>query len=44
LTAWASRDALVLATAANPNGLIGASGRIRQKHEIAVLLDSLAPH
>ena len=43
LRAW-PRDALVLATAANPNGLIGASGRIGQKHEIAVLLDSLAPH
>ena len=43
LTAW-PRDALVLATAANPNGLIGASGRIGQKHQIAVLLDSLAPH
>ena len=43
LAAW-PRDALVLATAANPNGLIGASGRIGQKHQIAVLLDSLAPH
>jgi len=30
LTEW-PRDALVLATAANPNGLIGASGRIGQK-------------
>jgi tetratricopeptide (TPR) repeat protein len=37
------RDALVLSTAANPNGLIGASGRIGQKHDIAALLDSLAP-
>ena len=43
LAAW-PRDALVLATAANPNGLIGASGRIGQKHQIAVLMDSLAPH
>jgi tetratricopeptide (TPR) repeat protein len=43
LAAW-PRDALVLSTAANPNGLIGASGRIGQKHEIAVLMDSLAPH
>jgi tetratricopeptide (TPR) repeat protein len=43
LVAW-PRDALVLATAANPNGLIGASGRIGQKHQIVVLLDSLAPH
>jgi len=43
LTAW-PRDALVLASAANPNGLIGASGCIGQKHQIAVLMDSLAPH
>jgi hypothetical protein len=43
LTAW-PRDALVLATAANPNGLIGASSRIGQKHQIAALMDSLAPH
>jgi tetratricopeptide (TPR) repeat protein len=40
----APRDALVLATAANPNGLIGASGRIGQKHQIALMMDSLAPH
>jgi tetratricopeptide (TPR) repeat protein len=43
LSAW-PRDALVLASAANPNGLIGASGRIGQKHQIAVMMDSLAPH
>jgi tetratricopeptide (TPR) repeat protein len=43
LAAW-PRDVLVLSTAANPNGLIGASGRIGQKHDIAALLDSLAPH
>jgi tetratricopeptide (TPR) repeat protein len=43
LTAW-PRDALVLASAANPNGLIGGSGRIGQKHQIAALMDSLAPH
>ncbi len=43
LTAW-PRDAMVLASAANPNGLIGASGRIGQKHQIAVMMDSLAPH
>ena len=43
LTAW-PRDALVLSTAANPNGLIGACGRLGQKHAIAELLDSLAPH
>ena len=34
----------MLSTAANPNGLIGASGHIGQKHQIATLLDSLATH
>jgi len=43
LAAW-PRDALVVATAANPNGLLGASGRVGQKHQIAVLMDSLAQH
>src|SRR3954465_1605985 len=43
LAAWPS-DALVVATAANPNGVIGGSGRIGQKHQIAVLMDGLAPH
>lgn len=43
LTTW-PRDALVVSSAANPNGLIGSSGRIGQKHEIAALMDSLAPH
>jgi tetratricopeptide (TPR) repeat protein len=43
LTAW-PRDALVVATVGNPNGLIGGSGRLGQKHEIAVLMDRLAPH
>ena len=43
LSDW-PRDALVVASAANPNGLIGASGRIGQKHRIAVMMDSLAPH
>ena len=38
-----TRDALVVASAANPNGLIGASGRIGQKHQISELMDSLAP-
>jgi tetratricopeptide (TPR) repeat protein len=42
LAAW-PRDALVVASAANPNGVIGGSGRIGQKHQIAVLMDSLAP-
>jgi tetratricopeptide (TPR) repeat protein len=43
LEAW-PRDALVLTATATPNGLIGASGRIGQKHLNAALLDSLAPH
>src|SRR6202140_3988490 len=43
LTAW-PRDALVVANAANPNGLIGGSGRIGQKHQIAVLMGRLAAH
>ena len=43
LAAW-PRDALVVSSTANPNGLIGGSGRIGQKHQIAVLMDGLAPH
>jgi hypothetical protein len=43
LAEW-PRDALVLASASNPNGVIGASSDIRQKHQIAVLMDTLAPH
>jgi tetratricopeptide (TPR) repeat protein len=43
LATW-PRDALVVASAANPNGLIGGSGRIGQKHQIAGLMDNLAPH
>ena len=43
LSFW-PRDALVLASAANPNGVIGASGHIGQKHKIAAMMDSLAPH
>ena len=43
LTPW-PRDALVVSSAANPNGLIGGSGRIGQKRQIAALMDSLAPH
>ena len=42
LAAW-PRDALVVASAANPNGLIGGSGHLGQKHRIATLMDSLAP-
>ncbi|HTV89788.1 MAG TPA: tetratricopeptide repeat protein, partial [Stellaceae bacterium] len=43
LAAW-PRDALVISIAANPNGLIGGSGRLGQKHQIAELMDNLAPH
>ena len=38
------RDALIVASATNPNGLIGSSGRVGQKREAAQLLDRLAPH
>lgn len=43
LAAW-PRDALVVANAASPNGVIGGSGRIGQKRQIAALMDSVAPH
>ena len=43
LAEW-PRDALMIATAANPNGVIAGSGRIGQKQRIAALLDSLATH
>jgi len=43
LATW-PRDALLISIAANPNGLIGGSGRIGQKHQIAELMDSVAPH
>src|SRR5215469_4633660 len=43
LAAW-PRDALVVASGASANGLIAGSGRIGQKHQIAALMDSLAPH
>jgi hypothetical protein len=43
LAAW-PRDALVVSVAANPNGVIGGSGRIGQKRQIAELMDSLASH
>lgn len=43
LAAW-PRDALVVSSAANPNGLLGASGQIGQKHRIRALMDGLAPH
>ena len=43
LATW-PRDAILLAAVGNPNGLIGVSGRIGQKHQIAMLMDRLAPH
>ena len=43
LAAW-PLDALVISIGANPNGLIGGSGRLGQKHQIAELMDSVAPH
>jgi tetratricopeptide (TPR) repeat protein len=42
LSAW-PRDALVLATAAFTNGLIGSSGRAGQKRALLDFLDGLAP-
>src|SRR5579884_877542 len=42
LNEW-PRDALVLATAAFTNGLIGSSGRAGQKRALLDLLDGLAP-
>ena len=38
------RDALMVAIGTNPNGLIGSSGSVGQKRQIAQLLDRLAPH
>jgi len=38
------RDALMIATASNPNGVIGNSGHVGQKRRNAALLDELAPH
>ncbi len=38
------RDALVLNTTANPNGLHGASGEVGQKARLVALMDRLAPH
>ena len=43
LAAW-PRDALVVSVAANPNGVIGGSGRIGQKRQIAEMMDNLASH
>ena len=38
------RDALVLNTTANPNGLIGSSGEVGQKAALLALMNGLAPH
>ncbi|HYC47041.1 MAG TPA: tetratricopeptide repeat protein [Burkholderiales bacterium] len=43
LAEW-PRDALMVAVAANPNGLLGVCGRVGQKQQCAQLLDRLAPH
>lgn len=43
LALW-PRDALLVASATNPNGLIGGCGRVGQKRQTAVLMNSLAPH
>jgi len=43
LAEW-PREALMIATAANPNGLIGGSGHVGQKRQIALLLDKIATH
>jgi hypothetical protein len=43
LAAWL-RDALIVSVAANPNGVIGGSGRIGQKRQIAEMMDNLASH
>lgn len=42
LAAWPC-DALIVSVAANPNGLLGGSGQLGQKHRIAELMDGLAP-
>jgi tetratricopeptide (TPR) repeat protein len=41
LATW-PRDAIVLSQVGNPNGLIGISGQIGQKHRVATLMDRLA--
>lgn len=43
LAQW-PRDAIVLNTTANPNGLIGSSGERGQKARLAALMTALAPH
>jgi len=43
LATW-PRDAFIVDIAASPAGVIGNSGRIGQKHQIAALMDNIAPH
>lgn len=43
LAEW-PRDAMVLNTNANPNGLLGSSGVVGQKARLVVLMNRLAPH
>jgi tetratricopeptide (TPR) repeat protein len=43
LAEW-PRDAMVLNTNANPNGLLGSSGQVGQKARLAAMMDRLAPH
>ncbi len=43
LDTW-PRDAMVLGTTTNPNGLIGSSGRVGQKREQVALMEELATH
>lgn len=43
LAEW-PRDAMVLNTNANPNGLLGSSGQVGQKARLAALMNRLAPH
>lgn len=43
LAQW-PRDAIVLNTTANPNGLLGSCGEVGQKARLAALMTTLAPH
>ncbi|UPY36136.1 tetratricopeptide repeat protein [Sediminicoccus sp. KRV36] len=43
LAEW-PRDAMVLNTNANPNGLLGSSGVVGQKARLVALMNALAPH
>ncbi|MBX9752501.1 MAG: hypothetical protein K5Q68_23125 [Roseococcus sp.] len=43
LAEW-PRDAMVLNTNANPNGLLGSSGQLGQKARLVALMNRLAPH